>query len=118
MLYYLRFSVGEYCQVCKHGINTHLLIHEGQLRRARDVEEERRLAHEERRLTATPRRASRVPSRQRSESTSSNSNMDTLADNSDQNIVIDINNLPANQVSFDLMPWHWVYADISIFLLR
>ena len=56
------FTVGEYCKVCKHGVNAQLVLYEGQLRKARDVEEEKRIADEERRLTSTPTRrtASRV----------------------------------------------------------
>ena len=94
--------MGKYCEVCHHGVNTHLVQHQGQLQRARDVEEEKRRAEEERRLLAPAARRtpSRTPSRQRSESASSNSNMDTVAaDNSDQSVVVDINNLPGNQVS-------------------
>ena len=41
-------TVGEYCMVCKHGVNNHFVVHEGQLREARDVKEEKRLAEEER----------------------------------------------------------------------
>ena len=87
--------------ICRHGINTHLVQHQGQLQKSRDVEERRQ-----------PRRASRAPSRQRSESASSNSNMDTFtADNSNQSVVIDLNSLTGNQVSFEI--WSCIRSNYS-----
>ena len=102
--------------MCHHGVNTHLVQHKGQLQKAEDVEKEKKRAEEARSLLA-PRRRSRAPSRQRSESGSSNSNMDTIAD-SDQNVVIDLDNLPVNQVSsiLDILLRFWSPTKIFISL--